>query len=259
MLRRHWLHSTSLGTLLSFLTLVLSSGAVRAQTPVPAAPVPVAPVPAAPSTVAPDMAAAQAHFQAGKDAFAANDFTTAIKEWKAAQAIKPSPKLHYNIGMAYERLGRPRAAVKYYKLYLEQLPTAANRAEVEQRVAMLEPRGAGDADGSESTVPGATGTTTPPYDASGATTTAGQGQPVPPVYYYGQPPAAPVQPPPPVRKSSYWWIVFPIIGGVLLTVFFIYILSLGTTTTYETDSSYLKIAPNGNDGVPPPEPALFRF
>src|SRR5688572_33186782 len=88
------------------------------------------------------MTQAKAHFEAGKGAYLNKDYTGAIREFKAAQTLRPSPILDYNIGLAYEGLGKPRAATKYYRRYLEGKPDAPNRAEVEQKIAVLDQQAA---------------------------------------------------------------------------------------------------------------------
>ena len=82
------------------------------------------------------MAQAKTHFETGRNAYNAGDYVTAIREFKAAEQLRPSPILDYNIGLANEKLGKRRVAVKYYKRYLELQPNAANKAEVEGKVAV---------------------------------------------------------------------------------------------------------------------------
>jgi hypothetical protein len=84
------------------------------------------------------MATARQHFEAGRKAFDANDFVTAIREFKAAAALRPAPLLDYNIGLANERLGRRRVALRYFRRYLDGAPAAKDRADVEARIARLE-------------------------------------------------------------------------------------------------------------------------
>ena len=84
------------------------------------------------------MAQAKQHFETGRNAYNAGDYVTAIREFKAAEALRPSPILDYNIGLANEKLGKRRVAVKYYKRYLEEQPNASNKAEVEGKVTALE-------------------------------------------------------------------------------------------------------------------------
>ena len=84
------------------------------------------------------LAAAKQHYEAGRNAYTVGDYPNAIHEFKAAEALRPSPILAYNIGLANEKLGKKRVALKYYHRYLEQMPNAQNKPEVDQRIASLE-------------------------------------------------------------------------------------------------------------------------
>ena len=175
---------------------------------------PAAAAPAAPTAEDPTMASAKQHFAAGRAAYAANDFPTAIREFKAAEALRPSPVLAYNIGLANEKLGRRKVAVKYYQRYLETSPKAANRAEVEARISSLEaqlgqqPQSVQPMDSSQDNPP-------PPM-------MDGNNQPPPMVNgqdpYAAQPPG--MTAPPHKKKRSLWWVGL-IVGlsvAVLVTV-----------------------------------------
>jgi len=89
------------------------------------------------------MAEARRHADAGRKAFDAGDFVSAIREWKAAAALRPAPRLDYDIALANERLGRTRVAIAYYQRYLVGAPTAPDRAEIEARVSQLQQRAGG--------------------------------------------------------------------------------------------------------------------
>ncbi len=84
-----------------------------------------------------DTAQAEAHFQAGYRAYHAGDFAGAVREFEAASKIHPSPILDYDMGAAFEKMGRPADAARYLRRYLEAAPQAPNRAEVEKRIAAL--------------------------------------------------------------------------------------------------------------------------
>jgi tetratricopeptide (TPR) repeat protein len=77
-------------------------------------------------------------FESGKWLYEMQDWQGALEQFKQAAAILASPVLHFNIAVCYEKLGRPRPALKYYERYLQQLPKAENRAEVEARMAALQ-------------------------------------------------------------------------------------------------------------------------
>jgi tetratricopeptide (TPR) repeat protein len=162
------------------------------------------------------LAQAKQHFEAGKNAYNAGDYPTAIREFKAAEALRPSPLLAYNIGLANEKLGKKRVAVKYYKRYLEQLPTAANRAEVEGRISGLEREIA-----AQPPPPAPPGETQPPPPTAEQPADNPPPPPAQPGYssydpYASTAPPPNMPPPPPAKKKSYWWVWLIVAGGVTL-------------------------------------------
>ncbi|MEO6951953.1 MAG: tetratricopeptide repeat protein [Polyangia bacterium] len=168
---------------------------------------------ATPAADDPTMASAKQHFAAGRAAYTANDFPTAIREFKAAEALRPSPVLAYNIGLANEKLGRRKVAVKYYQRYLETSPKAANRAEVEGRISSLEaqlgqqpPPTVQQPDSSQDNPP-------PPM-------MDGNNQPPPMIVgqdpYAAQPPG--MTAPPHKKKRSLWWVGLIVGLGVAVIV-----------------------------------------
>lgn len=81
--------------------------------------------------LAPDVAHAQgegsedgkdAEFKArlakGNEYYQAGNLEKALVEFEAAYAIKPNPKLLYNIGLIYERLGKLKKAVDHYERFI---------------------------------------------------------------------------------------------------------------------------------------------
>jgi tetratricopeptide (TPR) repeat protein len=169
----------------------------------------------APAPAAGDDALNQAktHFEAGKNAYNAGDYVSAIREFKAAEALRPSPILDYNIGLANEKLGKKRVAVKYYKKYVDGMPNASNRAQVEASIAQLEKEIAA---------------APPPTNAPPAQVEQPSDMPPPsnpnappPTYssydpYASTPPPYPVQGQAPPKKKSYWWVALIVVGGALL-------------------------------------------
>ncbi|WP_434415465.1 hypothetical protein [Nannocystis pusilla] len=101
--------------------------------------------PAAPATEA------RAAFEAGAKAYAAGDYDKALAQFERAMTLRPSPKIHYNIGVCRQQLmlaARERgdvaaeslhaaAAVEAYKAYLRELPEAEDRVEVEATIRDL--------------------------------------------------------------------------------------------------------------------------
>jgi tetratricopeptide (TPR) repeat protein len=76
---------------------------------------------------------ARAHYQAGTAKFAAAQYDEAVAEFRAADALAPSPMNDFNIGLALDRKGDAAGAVAAYRSYLNRSPNAANRGEVEAR------------------------------------------------------------------------------------------------------------------------------
>ncbi|HEY3354114.1 MAG TPA: hypothetical protein VGQ83_12750 [Polyangia bacterium] len=152
---------------------------------------------------------AKQFFEAGKRFYEMQSWRAAIDQFKQAQALLPSPILDYNIALCYEKLGKPKTAVKFYQRYLAGAPKADNRAEVEGRINSLESQVAAPA------APPAPGAPPPapapePQDES---VPAAPPPPPPGGYYgYGQaapppPPAAPLPPPEQPQRSiaTQWW------------------------------------------------------
>ena len=82
---------------------------------------------------------ARQEFEEGRRAYDAQRFDEAITHFTAAQTIRPSPFLDYNIGLALEALERKPEALERYRRYLQEKPDAHNRREVERRIAALTP------------------------------------------------------------------------------------------------------------------------
>jgi tetratricopeptide (TPR) repeat protein len=230
---------TAIVTCVAFATALFAPLAARAQN------APPAPPPTGGEQGAIDdeaMTRAKGHFEAGRNAYNAGDYVGAIREFKAAEALRPSPILAYNIGLANEKLGKRRVAVKYYRRYLEQVPNAQNRSEVEGRIATLEreiaaeppppPAGAAPPPGAAAPPPNAPPTFEQPSDMPPPPGAPGQ-----PVYAGADPYAssapAPVTLPAPQKKKSYWWVWLIVAGGVTLVI----AVTVWAVLTYGTVSS----------------------
>ncbi len=174
---------------------------------------------------------AKMHFEAGKNAYNAGDYQNAIKEFKAAEALRPSPILDYNIALANEKLAKKRVAVKYYKRYLEGMPNATNRATVEASIAALEREISSQPAQPEPQTQDLPPTQPPPTQPSYGS--------YDPYGNQGQPPIVPPQPPP--KKKSYWWVALIVVGGVLLIMIPViyYVVVATRTTTFATGNSAL--------------------
>lgn len=92
---------------------------------------------AQPSDPARDTEARQ-HFQSGRDAFSRGDFSTAATEFERAYALSRRAQLLYNIGRAYQEQLRLEDAHRAFQHYLDAVPNAPDRAEVEGRLRIIE-------------------------------------------------------------------------------------------------------------------------
>ena len=54
----------------------------------------------------------------GSDALKRGDFKDALARFKEAYELVPSPKIHYNFGLAYRGLGRPADAIDAFEKFL---------------------------------------------------------------------------------------------------------------------------------------------
>ncbi|GAB4535683.1 MAG: hypothetical protein Tsb0020_50790 [Haliangiales bacterium] len=84
------------------------------------------------------MAEARQRYQAGKQLFDSGDYQGAIQEFEAANRLAPAPTLHFNIGLAHERLGQREEALTHFRAYLQKQPNASNRELVEIKISRLE-------------------------------------------------------------------------------------------------------------------------
>lgn len=81
---------------------------------------------------------ARTHYIAGQKAYAAADYKAAIKEFSAAQDLAPADLNNYNLALCYDKLGDAENAISYYKQYLDKVPDAPKRAEIEASMARLD-------------------------------------------------------------------------------------------------------------------------
>jgi hypothetical protein len=76
-------------------------------------------------------------YEEGSAAFAREDYSTAAARFEAAFTLSPRPRILYNLGVTYDRMGIPQQAVDAYERFLHQLPNAPERAQVEERLRVL--------------------------------------------------------------------------------------------------------------------------
>src|SRR5690242_475011 len=71
------------------------------------------------------------HYRAGR-------YAEAAELLRRAYALTPSPVLLFNLGRALDKGGDRQGAIEAYRLYLDAMPRARDRAIVEDRIAELE-------------------------------------------------------------------------------------------------------------------------
>jgi hypothetical protein len=124
-------------------------------------------------------------FNEGTTLFNVGEFDKAIDAWQQGYKEKPDPGFLYNIGQAYRLKGDNAKAIFFYRGYLRNSPKAANKADVEAKIAQLQKALEGK--------PGATPAPGQPPPVAPA--------PVAPAPVTPAPTPAPVTPPPPVAAA----------------------------------------------------------
>ena len=83
-------------------------------------------------------ARAKALFEKGIDAYKNARYKDAIDSFLDAHRLYPNPVLSFNTARAYQKLGDKAGALRFYREYLRQSPTATDRSEVETEINGLE-------------------------------------------------------------------------------------------------------------------------
>jgi tetratricopeptide (TPR) repeat protein len=124
------------------------------------------------------------HYQRATRAYDLQKYQEAIDEYQKAYEISGDPPMLYNIAQAYRLADQPSEAARYYRRFLQRMPNARNREDVERKIADQE-KLADQRRKVEPVVPPPPPTTTPPTKP-------------PPIVEVKPPPAVvPPQPPPP--------------------------------------------------------------
>lgn len=92
----------------------------------------------APAQEQDDQARSRALYDEGSRAYKAGDYPKAIELFLAAYDLSHVPAILFNVAQAYRLAGTCDRALEYYRRSLEEEPDAANRAEVEERIAEME-------------------------------------------------------------------------------------------------------------------------
>jgi hypothetical protein len=150
---------------------------------------------ASPARADGDAEKARQLFNQGSKYYDLGQFDKAIEAWQQGYDQKPDPGFLYNIAQAYRQKQDAQRAIFFYKGYLRNSPKAHNRAEVEQKIAVLQKQA------DQATAPATTTTNAP-----AVTTTTTTAPPSPtttnPTVAVNDPNAAPssttaTEPPPP--------------------------------------------------------------
>lgn len=84
-----------------------------------------------------DMEKAKESYRAGREHFAAGRMAEALAAFTEAYNLSGEPNLLYNLGVCAEETGDRDKAIAYLELYLEEVPDAADAAEIRARVDRL--------------------------------------------------------------------------------------------------------------------------
>ena len=101
-------------------TLLTAAGTVRAQT-----------------ATGGNQQAATLHFRNGQQAFVARRFDVAAREFEVAYELTHDPLLLFNLGAAREQIPDVAGALDAYQRFLQAMPNAPNRVDVDARVSVL--------------------------------------------------------------------------------------------------------------------------
>lgn len=76
-------------------------------------------------------------YQQGVEAFRRGDYATARDLFERAYMLDPAPVLLFNLGRANAEMGEAERAIEYYQMYLDRVPDAPDREDVERRIRVM--------------------------------------------------------------------------------------------------------------------------
>jgi len=163
---------------------------------------------------------ARAHFQQGDTFFKLDKYAQALQEFEQAYLAKQDPSFLYNIAQCHRLMGNRVEAIRFYKRYLNDAPTAANRPVAEKHIRDLESAlGAEELTGAHpaaSPAPGPANPSTMPAPQQTAAAPVAPLAPAPP------PPSSDAMltapPPSPADEHPFytkWWF-WTAVGGVVV-------------------------------------------
>jgi len=86
----------------------------------------------------PRLDSARAHSQEGDAYYKLEKYANAITEYEQAYLAKPDPSFLYNIAQCHRLMGQGPEAIKFYRRFLKDAPTAPNRPVAEKHIRDLE-------------------------------------------------------------------------------------------------------------------------
>jgi len=86
----------------------------------------------------PNAEKARAHFQQGDVYFKLDKYPNALQEFEQAYLAKQDPSFLYNIAQCHRLMGNRVEAIRFYKRYITDAPSAANRPVAEKHIRDLE-------------------------------------------------------------------------------------------------------------------------
>jgi tetratricopeptide (TPR) repeat protein len=101
---------------------------------------PSAPPPPSAGTLSDKDQQARSLFEKGRQAYGDGQYRDAWAYFHQAYQLSGRPELLYNIGQTADRLGQDADALRAFRMYVERLPAAPNRHDVENRIHALEER-----------------------------------------------------------------------------------------------------------------------
>jgi tetratricopeptide (TPR) repeat protein len=86
----------------------------------------------------PKAESARAHFQQGDTYFKLDKYAAALQEFEQAYLAKQDPSFLYNIAQCHRLMGDRVEAIRFYKRYVNDAPSAPNRPVAEKHIRDLE-------------------------------------------------------------------------------------------------------------------------
>jgi tetratricopeptide (TPR) repeat protein len=169
-----------------------------------------------------DTAEAKKHYALGVRHYDLAEYDKALVEFREAYRAADDPAFLFNIAQCYRKLGDRQEAATFYRTYLRRAPNAANRGEIQKRIAELEREIAAAA--RQQPPPPATATAAPPSGGEPsrdqASLLAAPPPPSAPAAVITAPADEPAAPPSTsvYHKAWFWVAVAAVAGGAATAV-----------------------------------------